>query len=95
MLRVRPIAVARIIRDASRRQHQGRRHTYPGEQSMFDKMFITLQLLRGDFAAKFEDEEGATMVEYGLLVAFIAIIALAGVTVLGQRLLALFNSINF
>jgi Flp pilus assembly pilin Flp len=34
-------------------------------------------------------------VEYGLLVAFIAIIALAGVTVLGQRLLALFNSINF
>ena len=40
-------------------------------------------------------ERGATMVEYGLLVAFIAIVALVGVTALGTNLLALFNGITF
>lgn len=33
------------------------------------------------------------MVEYGLLVAFIAIVALAGVQLLGTNLLALFNTV--
>ena len=39
------------------------------------------------------DEEGATMVEYGLLVAFIAIVALVGVKLLGNSLNALFAAI--
>ncbi|HEX3671185.1 MAG TPA: Flp family type IVb pilin [Candidatus Cybelea sp.] len=39
------------------------------------------------------DEEGATMVEYGLLVAFIALVALAGVKLLGTGLSGLFNGI--
>jgi pilus assembly protein Flp/PilA len=39
------------------------------------------------------DEEGATMVEYGLLVALIAIVALAGVTLFGTNVSALFNTI--
>lgn len=39
------------------------------------------------------DEEGAAMVEYGLLVAFIAIVALVGVKALGTSLLALFNTV--
>jgi pilus assembly protein Flp/PilA len=39
------------------------------------------------------DEEGATMVEYGLLVALIAMVALAGVTLIGKNLLALFNTV--
>ena len=39
------------------------------------------------------DEEGATMVEYGLLVAFIAIVALVGVQLIGTNLLALFNTV--
>jgi pilus assembly protein Flp/PilA len=39
------------------------------------------------------DEEGATMVEYGLLVAFIALVALAGVKLLGNSLNALFGAI--
>jgi pilus assembly protein Flp/PilA len=38
------------------------------------------------------DEEGATMVEYGLLVALIALVAIVGVKTLGGNLLALFNS---
>jgi pilus assembly protein Flp/PilA len=39
-----------------------------------------------------DDEEGATMVEYGLLVALIAMVALAGVSVLGINLQTLFNT---
>jgi len=39
------------------------------------------------------DEEGATMVEYGLLVALIALVAIVGVTLLGKNLSALFTSV--
>jgi pilus assembly protein Flp/PilA len=39
------------------------------------------------------DEEGATMVEYGLLVALIAMVALVAITVLGQNLSTLFSTV--
>lgn len=39
------------------------------------------------------DEEGATMVEYGLLVALIAMVALIAVTTLGKNLSSLFNTV--
>jgi pilus assembly protein Flp/PilA len=39
------------------------------------------------------DEEGATMVEYGLLVALIALVALVAVTTLGQNLSSLFSAV--
>ncbi|HVR46025.1 MAG TPA: Flp family type IVb pilin [Candidatus Binatia bacterium] len=39
------------------------------------------------------DDEGATMVEYGLLVALIALVALGAVTTLGKNLSSLFNSV--
>jgi pilus assembly protein Flp/PilA len=39
------------------------------------------------------DEEGATMVEYGLLVALIAMVALVGVTTLGTNLQSLYNTV--
>jgi pilus assembly protein Flp/PilA len=38
-------------------------------------------------------EEGQTMAEYGLLIAFIAIVALVGVTVLGTNLKTFFNTV--
>jgi pilus assembly protein Flp/PilA len=38
------------------------------------------------------DEEGATMVEYGLLVALIALVALGAVQTLGGNLSSLFNA---
>ncbi|WP_114907871.1 Flp family type IVb pilin [Ornithinimicrobium murale] len=45
--------------------------------------------------AKFEDKEkGATAVEYGLLVALIAIVMIVGVTLVGDNLLALFNDVG-
>ncbi len=40
------------------------------------------------------DEEGATMVEYGLLVAFIALVAIVGVKALGTGLNSLFTGIS-
>jgi pilus assembly protein Flp/PilA len=39
------------------------------------------------------DEEGAKMVEYGLLVALIAMVALVGVTTLGTNLKSLYSTV--
>lgn len=39
------------------------------------------------------DEEGATMVEYGLLVALIAMVALVAVQALGTHLSSLFSTV--
>ncbi len=39
-------------------------------------------------------EEGATMVEYGLLVALIAVVVAAGAAALGQGISTLFNNVN-
>jgi pilus assembly protein Flp/PilA len=47
----------------------------------------------GALMARLEREEGQTMVEYAFLVAFIALIVLVGVQLLGTNLLSLFNSI--
>ena len=41
-----------------------------------------------------EDEEGATLVEYGLLVGLIAIVAIGAITLLGDEINAVFTSIN-
>ncbi len=43
--------------------------------------------------AMIRDEEGATMVEYGLLVALIALVAIVGVTLLGTSLQGLFSNV--
>jgi len=40
------------------------------------------------------DEEGATMVEYGLLVALIALVALGAVQTLGLNLSTLFTNVG-
>jgi pilus assembly protein Flp/PilA len=42
--------------------------------------------------AMVRDEEGATMVEYGLLVALIALVAIVGITTLGGSLNTLFGN---
>jgi pilus assembly protein Flp/PilA len=40
------------------------------------------------------DEKGATAVEYGLMVGLIAVVIIAAVTLLGDQLAALFESIS-
>jgi pilus assembly protein Flp/PilA len=44
-------------------------------------------------AGRKDDEKGATAVEYGLMVALIAVVIIAAVTLLGNNLNALFNQI--
>ncbi len=39
------------------------------------------------------DDRGATAVEYGLILVFIAVVIIAGLTLLGTNLLALFNRV--
>ena len=39
------------------------------------------------------EDRGATAVEYGLLVGLIAVVIIVGVTLLGTKLLAMFNNI--
>ncbi|MFA9445196.1 Flp family type IVb pilin [Egicoccus sp. AB-alg6-2] len=56
-------------------------------------MFITLQILRGDFVARFKDDEGATAVEYGLLVALIAAVIIGTVVTLGGQINQAFQDI--
>ena len=41
-----------------------------------------------------DDEEGATMVEYGLLIALVALIAMLGLTPLGNALQGFFNDVS-
>ncbi|MGD9704275.1 MAG: Flp family type IVb pilin [Acidimicrobiia bacterium] len=52
--------------------------------------FITL--LQDRVAAHKDEDEGATMVEYGLMVSLIAIIAMAGAGVLGIAIDAIFDA---
>ena len=40
-----------------------------------------------------KNDDGASMVEYGLLVALIAVVAIPGVTAVGAQALALFNGV--
>ena len=57
------------------------------------KFYMLMQAL---FGAHDETEDrGAAMVEYALLVAFIAVVALVGVTALGTNINDLFESISF
>ena len=45
------------------------------------------------FTSMIRDEEGATMVEYGLLVALIALVALGAIQTLGLNLSTMFGNV--
>jgi pilus assembly protein Flp/PilA len=42
----------------------------------------------------FKDEEGASMVEYGLLVALIAVVVIVAVTAIGTNLNTMFTNVS-
>ncbi|HEY9072695.1 MAG TPA: Flp family type IVb pilin [Desulfobaccales bacterium] len=50
--------------------------------------------LMNEVKAFINDEEGATAVEYGLLVGLIAVAIIVAVTALGKSLSALFSTVN-
>ena len=52
-----------------------------------------LLLIWNQISARMESEEGATMVEYGLMVALIAVVALLAVTAIGVNVTAMFQQI--
>ncbi len=54
------------------------------------QFFATLQAI---FTNRVEGDKGATAVEYGLMVALIAVVIIGAVTLLGQNLLNIFNQI--
>lgn len=53
-----------------------------------------MKKLAGGFRSFVKDEDGATMVEYALMVALIAVVAGVGAQLLGLQVLAAFNSIT-
>ena len=55
------------------------------------KYFVALQAF---FAARVRDDRGATMVEYGLMVALIAAVCIATVTLLGTSIDTKFTNVK-
>ncbi|MDQ1691899.1 MAG: pilus assembly protein Flp/PilA, partial [Pseudonocardiales bacterium] len=61
---------------------------------MMLRMVVAVQLGWTDLTDKVRDRErGATAVEYGLMVALIAIVIIAAVTLLGSKLNGLFSKV--
>jgi pilus assembly protein Flp/PilA len=57
-------------------------------------MFETMQIYLLQLINRFrQDEEGASLAEYGLLLALIAVVCIAAVTVLGTKVSSVFSSI--
>ena len=46
------------------------------------------------FQSRFNDEEGASLVEYALLVALIAVVAIVAVTTVGQKVSSNFDNVS-
>ena len=57
-------------------------------------MLQLLSFLQSWVAARRSDERGATMVEYGLMVALVAVVVAIAATVLGGGVSTLFNTTN-
>ena len=56
-------------------------------------MLQLLTTVQAWYVTRARDERGATAVEYGLMVALIAVVIIAAVTLLGNNLKTLFNNI--
>ncbi|MET4621496.1 pilus assembly protein Flp/PilA [Arthrobacter sp. 2762] len=57
-------------------------------------MFTITSYIAGVKARLTSEEKGATMVEYGIMVAFIAVVVMAVVVILGPQIAALFQSVS-
>jgi pilus assembly protein Flp/PilA len=58
------------------------------------RCFVDTALRVKESASKVRNQEGASAVEYGLLVGLIAVVIVAAVTLLGTTLRTLFTNIN-
>ena len=57
-------------------------------------MITSYQFLATWLRARFDDEKGASLVEYALLVALIAVVCIAAVTLLGKNASSKFDSVG-
>ena len=56
-------------------------------------MITSYEFLATWLRARFDEERGASLVEYALLVALIAVVCIAAVTLLGNNASSKFNSV--
>ncbi len=56
-------------------------------------MLQLLTTLQAFVAERFEREDGAAAVEYGIMVALIAVVIIVAVTTIGQKLSTAFNTV--
>jgi pilus assembly protein Flp/PilA len=56
-------------------------------------MITSYEFLATWLRARFDDEKGASLVEYALLVALIAVVCIAAVTLLGNNASSKFDSV--
>ena len=56
-------------------------------------MITSFEFLANWLRARFDDERGASLVEYALLVALIAVVCIAAITLLGNNASTKFNSV--
>jgi pilus assembly protein Flp/PilA len=61
---------------------------------MFLRLYTGVTTWWNDLKARAEDERGATAVEYALMVALIAVVIIAAVTVLGQNASTKFSQVG-
>lgn len=57
-------------------------------------MYVALEHLKARLALLGREERGAAMVEYGILVGFIAVVVMASVILLGSQISGLFTDIT-
>ena len=57
-------------------------------------LMVSMTAFIAGIKERFESEKGATMVEYGIMVAFIAVLVLAVVIVLGPQIAAMFDKVS-
>jgi pilus assembly protein Flp/PilA len=55
---------------------------------------LTYEFIATWLRARFDDEKGASLVEYALLVALIAVVCIAAVTLLGKNASSKFDSVG-
>jgi pilus assembly protein Flp/PilA len=56
-------------------------------------MITSFEFLATWLRARFDEERGASLVEYALLVALIAVVCIAAITLLGNNASSKFNSV--
>ena len=57
-------------------------------------VFQTIRVMQAWMASRARSEEGATMVEYGLLLALIAVVVAVAATLLGTSIATLFDNVR-